>query len=99
MVIDQKDFTAFSKRNTQVKSFLCDIYSSEWVQEDGRLIYCVRANRFLRGMVKGLVGTMLQVGRGKITPDEFKIILQSGDPSKVDFSMPSHGLFLNKVEY
>ena len=93
------DFSAFSKRNSQVKSYQCTIYSSEWIAEEGRLVYGVRANRFLRGMVKGLVGTMLQVGRGKLSLDQFNEIIRTGDASKVDFSVPSHGLFLCRVEY
>ena len=97
-VMAHEDFTAFSKRNTQVKSFLCNIYSSEWLQEEGHLVYCVKANRFLRGMVKGLVGTMLQVGRGKMSVNEFKNTIIAKDPAKVDFSVPSHGLFLCKVD-
>ena len=98
-ILQHNDFTAFSKRNTQVKSFLCDIYSSEWLQEEDQLVYQVKANRFLRGMVKGLVGTMLQAGRGKISVAGFKKIIESKDPSKVDFSVPSQGLFLCKVQY
>jgi len=66
------DFTSFSKRNTQVKTFDCAIAESEWKQEHGQMIYKVRANRFLRGMVKGLTGTMLQAGRNKISIDQFK---------------------------
>lgn len=93
------DFTAFAKRNSQVKSFICNIYSSEWLQQENQLIYQVKANRFLRGMVKGLVGTMLQVGKGKLSIAAFRKIIESKDPSKVDFSVPSQGLFLVKVEY
>jgi len=59
----------------------------------------VRANRFLRGMVRGLVGTMLQVGRGKITVKEFREIIEARDCTKADFSVPGHGLFLVRVEY
>src|SRR6185437_1337796 len=61
------DFTSFSKKNTQVKNFICDIKKSEWILENDTLVYHVEANRFLRGMVKGLVGTMLKVGRGVIS--------------------------------
>ena len=99
MILAHTDFTAFSKRRSQVKSYQCDIHASEWIQEGGRLIYRVKANRFLRGMVKGLVGTMLQAGRGKITPALFKNIVRAGDSARVNFSVPSHGLFLWKVEY
>jgi tRNA pseudouridine38-40 synthase len=93
------DFTSFSKRNTQVKTFLCRIFESEWLQEPGCLVYRIRANRFLRGMVKGLVGTMLQVGREKISIEEFSSVIEAKDCTKADFSMPSHGLFLCSVEF
>lgn len=98
-ILQYEDFSAFSKRNTQVKSFLCNIYESQWVKEGELLVYRVRANRFLRGMVKGLVGTMLQVGRGKVSLVEFRELIKAGDPARVDFSVPSQGLFLNKVEF
>jgi tRNA pseudouridine38-40 synthase len=97
IVMRHKDFTSFSKRNTQVKSFICSITESNWKQEGERLVYRVRANRFLRGMVKGLVGTMLQVGRGKLGLEQFEEIILSGDSSRADFSVPSHGLFLVRV--
>jgi len=98
-LMDHHDFTAFSKRNTQVKSFECDIMQSEWVQEEGSLLYKVKANRFLRGMVKGLVGTMLQVGRGKLSIDQFRDVILSKDCARADFSVPSHGLFLVAVNF
>ncbi|MBL0181697.1 MAG: tRNA pseudouridine(38-40) synthase TruA [Chitinophagaceae bacterium] len=98
-VLKHQDFTSFSKRNTQVKSFLCNIHESEWIVKKDCLVYKIKANRFLRGMVKGLVGTMLQVGREKITVEEFGDIFQSKDCTKADFSVPSEGLFLCKVEF
>ena len=67
--------------------------------KDSRMIYEVTANRFLRGMVRGLVGTMLRVGSGKITMNEFTKIIEEKDCSKADFSVPAHGLFLKKVSY
>lgn len=99
LVLEQKDFTAFSKRNTQVKTFLCAIQQSGWQEENDCLVYRVVANRFLRGMVRGLVGTMLQVGRGKLSLSEFGEILQSKDNRQTDFSAPGHGLFLFRVNY
>ena len=98
-IMQHQDFTSFSKRNTQVKTFDCDIMQSEWVQETDGLVYKVKANRFLRGMVKGLVGTMLQVGRGKLSLDEFRDIILAKDCARADFSAPSHGLFLFAVEF
>lgn len=94
-----KDFTSFSKRNTQVNNFICDIQRSEWVFEKGLLSYHVRGNRFLRGMVKGLVGTMLRVGTHKISLDQFNAIILSKDCSNADFSVPPHALFLVEVLY
>lgn len=93
------DFSSFSKRNTQVKSFICSIDHSKWVYENNLLIYQVRANRFLRGMVRGLTGTMLQVGRGKVSLDELHDLIQAKDCSKAYFDVPAKGLFLEKVQF
>ena len=93
------DFTSFSKRNSQVRTFNCQIEYSEWQVRGECTVYRVRANRFLRGMVRGLVGTMLQVGRGKITVEKFRQIIEARDCTKADFSVPGHGLFLQKVVY
>jgi tRNA pseudouridine38-40 synthase len=92
-------FAAFSKRNTQVKTFECRIMESYWDGDGERMVYVVRANRFLRGMVRGLVGTMLQVGREKMGVEEFGKVIAAGDSSKVDFSVPGGGLCLERVEY
>ncbi len=94
-----KDFTSFSKKNTQVTHFECSILKSEWVVENNFLVYNVKANRFLRGMVKGLVGTMLKVGTGKLSVAEFYSIVEGKDCSKADFSVPPHGLCLITVSY
>ena len=93
------DFTSFSKRNTQAKTFVCQIAESKWFQQDNCLIYNVKSNRFLRGMVRALVATILKVGRGKLTLDEFKAIIDAKDCTKASFAVPAHGLFLVKVEY
>jgi tRNA pseudouridine38-40 synthase len=99
VVMRYRDFTSFSKRKTQVKTFECTIMISEWEREENCMIYHVKANRFLRGMVRGLVGTMLQVGRGKISLKEFDEIIERRDCTLADFSVPAHGLFLTAVEY
>lgn len=99
IVKQHTDFTSFSKRNTQVKNFLCTIQFSEWTEKDDCLIYTVRANRFLRGMVKGLVGTMLKAGRKLITSEEFKNIIEAKDCTAANFTPPAHGLFLVAVKY
>jgi tRNA pseudouridine38-40 synthase len=94
-----QDFTSFSKRNTQTHTFICSLLQSTWHQGEHSLVYKVKANRFLRGMVRGLTGTMLLVGRKKITLQQFKTIIQQKDCSGADFSVPGHGLFLVRVGY
>jgi len=99
LVREHSDFRSFSKRRSQVKTFICAIAESDWMQWDDCLIYEVKANRFLRGMVRGLVGTMLQVGRGKIDMDTFDRIIRNGNPAAVDFSVPGAGLCLEEVVF
>lgn len=99
LIMHYEDFTSFSKRNTQVKDFLCAIHQSRWYTKDNTIIYHVVANRFLRGMVKGLVGTMLSVGRNKMTMEDFRSTIESRNPAKANFSPPSRGLFLVSVKY
>lgn len=98
-ILLHSDFTSFSKRNTQVHDFICDIQKSTWTSEKNMLVYTVQSNRFLRGMVKALVGTMLRAGTEKISVNDFENIIKSRDCAKADFSVPSYGLFLVKVEY
>ncbi|MBV8254119.1 MAG: tRNA pseudouridine(38-40) synthase TruA [Chitinophaga sp.] len=99
IIKEYEDFTTFSKRNTQVRTFICRIEESYWKVDGERVVYNVTANRFLRGMVRGLVGTMLRVGRGKLTMDEFRAAIESKDCTNADFAVPGHGLFLMKVRY
>ncbi|MGN6601820.1 MAG: tRNA pseudouridine(38-40) synthase TruA [Ginsengibacter sp.] len=99
LIKNHSDFTSFSKRSTQVKTFICEIQKSEWSDESEMLVYTVRSNRFLRGMVKALVGTMLRAATGKISVAEFEEIINSRDCTKADFSVPSHGLFLMEVKF
>ncbi|HEV8270462.1 MAG TPA: tRNA pseudouridine(38-40) synthase TruA [Chitinophagaceae bacterium] len=98
-VKEYSDFTSFSKRNTQVKSFVCDIKESKWVIQDECFIYNVKANRFLRGMVRALTSTMLNLGRGKIDLAAFRRIIETKDCTLANFSAPAHGLFLTEVSF
>ncbi len=98
IVKEYTDFTSFSKRNTQVKTFVCQIAESKWVWKDSCLVYNVKANRFLRGMVRALTATMLKVGRGKISLAEFRNIIEAKDCTKASFAVPAHGLFLVEVK-
>lgn len=99
ILMEYTDFSSFSKRNTQVKNFNCRIEVSEWIEEQGCLVYHVVANRFLRGMVRALTATMLQVGRGKLGLNEFRTIIESRDCTKASFAVPAHGLFLVSVNF
>lgn len=93
------DFETFSKRNTQTFTFKCTIHQSYWQQQGEELQYIVEANRFLRGMVRGLVGTQLQVARGRVSIDDFRKIIEAKDCTKADFSVTGHGLYLEKISY
>lgn len=96
---EYRNFTSFSKRNTQVNNYQCTLEISEWANKGSLLTYTVRGNRFLRGMVRGLVGTMLKLGRGQTSMAEFREIIEALDCTKADFSTPAQGLFLNRVMY
>lgn len=98
-ILNYTDFTSFSKLHTNTHTNDCKIYESVWNTSDYAFVYKVKANRFLRGMVKGLVSTSLQVARGQITIEDFKQIIEIKDCRKVNFSSPSKGLFLSQVEF
>lgn len=99
LIPGRKDFRSFAKRNSQVHNFLCEIREASWVEHEQHLEFQVRGNRFLRGMVRGLVGTMLRAGRGQLSSEEFRSILESGDMRRADFSVPGRGLTLWEVSY
>jgi len=99
ILLTYTDFTSFSKKHTQVNNFNCNIFISRWIEENDCLVFNVKSNRFLRGMVRALVATMLKVGRGQITIEQFKNIIESKDCASAFFDTPAHGLFLVKVDY
>lgn len=94
---NQTGFFAFAKTNTQVNNYNCSIYKSVWLLKDDCLIYNIEGNRFLRGMVRLLTASMLQVGRGNLTLKDFAHFFSSNQ--KCGFSIPSHGLFLKAVTF
>lgn len=98
-LLSVRNFETFSKRNTQVHTFECQLSRSEWTFEGHRFDYWVAGNRFLRGMVRGLVGTMLQVGTGKMSLERFQDVIKLQDCTLADFSTPAMGLYLDAVEY
>lgn len=98
-LLTHNDYEAFAKRNSQVHTYNCEVMQAEWKEEGGYYVFQVKANRFLRGMVRGLVATMLKVGRGVMSQDEWLSVLASKDQTLCDFSAPSQGLFLISVAY
>ena len=99
MIMEFDDFTSFSKRNTQAKTALCRVMESRWTERSGLLVYNVRANRFLRGMVRALTATMLKVGRGKMTLEELRGVIEAKDCTRASFAVPGSGLFLVEIAY
>lgn len=93
------DFQCFSRSNTDVKTYLCQVTQAQWIEKDQHLIFYISADRFLRNMVRAVVGTLLEVGEGKISIDDFKKIIESKNRSNAGPSVPAQGLFLTKVEY
>jgi tRNA pseudouridine38-40 synthase len=93
------DFQCFSKVNTDVNTFDCTIFEAHWKQENNSLIFTISANRFLRNMVRAIVGTLVNVGMGKISLDGFNAIIEGKNRDKAGFSVPAHGLYLTQIEY
>ncbi|WP_306350992.1 tRNA pseudouridine(38-40) synthase TruA [Flavobacterium sp. '19STA2R22 D10 B1'] len=99
LLLNHTDFKCFSKSNTDVNTYNCDIFEARWTQHQDKLVFSISADRFLRNMVRAIVGTMVNVGLEKISLDDFKMILESRDRNKAGFSVPAHGLYLTKVVY
>lgn len=99
LLLNHIDFQCFSKVNTDVNTFDCTIFEAYWKQEKGNLIFTISANRFLRNMVRAIVGTLVNIGLHKITLADFTAIIESKNRDKAGFSVPAHGLYLTKIEY
>jgi tRNA pseudouridine38-40 synthase len=99
LLIGKFDFTSFSKRNTDVNNYYCTIELAYWENQKHSLTFHIQSNRFLRGMVRAIVATLLQVGRKKISIQDFQSIIDSKDCTKADFSAEGCGLFLEEVKY
>lgn len=100
ILFEYEDFECFSKTHTDVFTFNCTIYKAEWeVKDNNKLVFTVSANRFLRNMVRAIVGTLINVGLEKITLDDFRKIIESKNRGNAGFSVPGKGLFLTKVSY
>lgn len=100
-IAKQQDFSAFSKKRTQVKTSICNIYHAHWEHEPEHnlLRFRIVADRFLRGMVRGIVATSIRVARDKVTMEALQQLMASREPHKTDFSAPPQGLTLMEVKY
>jgi tRNA pseudouridine38-40 synthase len=99
LILGAHDFQCFSKVKTDVNNFLCKVKKARWIERGDLLIFQIEANRFLRGMVRAIVGTLLEVGTGKISITEFKQIIKSKDRKKAGENVSPAGLFLTRVKY
>lgn len=99
LLIGTHDFQCFSKVKTDVNHFICEVKKATWNQKGDLLVFTISANRFLRGMVRAVVGTLLDVGTGKLTMKQFKEILKSRDRKNAGMNVPPEGLFLVSVRY
>jgi tRNA pseudouridine38-40 synthase len=99
ILYEYTDFTSFSKLHTQTKTNHCTIYKAKWEKVGDELVFTIQADRFLRNMVRAIVGTMLEIGCGKLQVDDLHRIIEAKDRSDAGFSVPAEGLFLAKVDY
>ena len=99
LLLTYKDFQCFSKVKTDVYTYNCDVTEAFWKQENEALTFYISANRFLRNMVRAIVGTLLDVGLGRISVDDFKVIIESKNRSNAGLSVPAKGLFLTNITY
>lgn len=99
LMYDFTDFQCFSKSNTDVHTYNCDVMNAVWKKKGNLLIFHIKADRFLRNMVRAIVGTLLEVGVGKKTIEDFKFVLESHDRRQAGTSVPAQGLFLTEIIY
>jgi tRNA pseudouridine38-40 synthase len=99
LLMNYSDFECFSKVKTQVANFRCNLIFAEWNKQDHILKFTIRSDRFLRNMVRSIVGTLLDLGQNKISMDDLKLILLSHDRQKAGRSVPANGLFLTDIQY
>tara|TARA_R110002051_G_scaffold255120_4_gene314255 strand:+ start:676 stop:1425 length:750 start_codon:yes stop_codon:yes gene_type:complete len=99
LLLGKKDFECFSKSNTDVFTNICDIREAHWTVENSQLVFTITADRFLRNMVRAIVGTLINVGLGKYPADYVNTILKSKDRTKAGVSVPAKGLYLSSIVY
>jgi len=99
LLLEYTDFQTFSKVKTDVYTFNCDVTEAFWVVDGNELTFHISANRFLRNMVRAIVGTLVDVGLGKLSKEEFRSIIESKNRGNAGLSVPAKGLFLTKIKY
>ncbi|HEY8401978.1 MAG TPA: tRNA pseudouridine(38-40) synthase TruA [Cytophagaceae bacterium] len=99
LLLKHQDYQCFSRVKTSVEHFLCDITEAQWIDTEEVLIFKIKANRFLRGMVRTIVGTLLEVGLEKLSVEEFESIILAKDRKQAGRSAPPEGLYFTKIEY
>lgn len=99
LLMEYEDFSAFSKSNTQVNNNNCKVYYAGWVIHEGELVFTIAANRFLRNMVRAIVGTLMEVGKGKLDSTGFRKVIEAKDRGEAGVSVPADGLYLKAIEY
>nr|WP_294946302.1 tRNA pseudouridine(38-40) synthase TruA [uncultured Mucilaginibacter sp.] len=99
IIMEYSDFSCFSKSNTQVKTNNCKIVKAVWEQTEKGIVFKISADRFLRNMVRAIVGTLIAIGKGEMAPEGIRDIIQSKNRSKAGTSVPACGLYLTEVKY
>jgi tRNA pseudouridine38-40 synthase len=99
ILLEYKDFQCFSKSNTDVKTYYCDIMQADWEIVGDELQFTIKANRFLRNMVRAIVGTLINIGVGKLDVSDMHTIIQSKSRSEAGFSVPARALYLSEIIY
>ncbi len=99
ILFEYSDFTSFSKLHTDVQTNICKILKAEWTWNEKTAVFTIEADRFLRNMVRAITGTLLEVGKGKMTLEEFRKVIEMKDRCKAGTSLPAKGLFLTQIDY
>ncbi|MGD1845623.1 MAG: tRNA pseudouridine(38-40) synthase TruA [Salibacteraceae bacterium] len=99
LLLEYEDFASFSKSNTDVKTYRCEIREAQWQQEGHRLTFTVSANRFLRNMVRALVGTLWKIGVGQMEVEDMRRVIEARNRTEAGPSVPAAGLYLCKIDY
>ncbi|MDR3327700.1 MAG: tRNA pseudouridine(38-40) synthase TruA [Prevotellaceae bacterium] len=99
ILLDYQDFTSFSKLHSDVKTNNCTVFQAKWEHSGEVWVFTIQANRFLRNMVRAIVGTLLMIGTGKVSIEQFRQIIEAKDRGKAGSSAPAHGLYLVDILY